>query len=168
LRKSRLDIPKHERLIDSMTVQFYWADAAEELIGENVRGARRIATCGVYINSWLHVGKDDFLATIEGRKLGNEMIVEYHQNPMHHIATDRNLTIFLARKIACTCLDEEKHEAKQTPKAARCKYCSREGSKMKRMKCSQCKRVSYCGKECQQEDWKAGQECKLLAMMNNK
>jgi hypothetical protein len=45
------------------------------------------------------------------------------QASLAKIGTDRGLVLFLVKQIPCSCLDEEKKNAKQAPKTGRCNYC---------------------------------------------
>jgi hypothetical protein len=61
---------------------------------------------------------------------------------------------YLAEAIPCSCLDEERKEAKARPKMSTCEFCRKEETKVKLFRCSRCKFVRYCSKECQTADWK--------------
>jgi hypothetical protein len=89
------------------------------------------------------------------------------------IETERGLVLFLSKQIPCSCLDESKKNAKQAPKTGWCRrrHCNTSLLTLELKKCSQCKSVQYCSKECQAADWRAGHkvECKILkeALENN-
>jgi hypothetical protein len=81
------------------------------------------------------------------------------------------LGLFLSKQIPCSCLDEDKAKAKETPKTGRCSYCNSEDRPKTDLKrCSQCKAVHYCSKDCQVKDWKAGhkKDCALCKSENEK
>ena len=54
------------------------------------------------------------------------------------------------------------HEPPQPPTCSVCGKFPRPGEKIKR--CSACKSVLYCGRECQEADWKAGHKDKCKGM----
>jgi hypothetical protein len=86
------------------------------------------------------------------------------QSSMKKMGTDRGLILFLAKQIPCSCLDEDKKNAKQAPRTGWCSYCNNENLGLELKKCSQCKSAEYCSKECQVADWKGlhKKHCKEL------
>lgn len=74
---------------------------------------------------------------------------------------DREVILFLAKRITCSCLDKRKKKAKAIPKLGRCAYseCSRNAHKLantldcKLLTCAGCNICKYCCKDCQVKDW---------------
>jgi hypothetical protein len=150
--------PKHARLIDATMVRFCVAYATESLLGGDMRKSYRLALLGIYLATWLKLGKDTFLEALRGMpvKSSNKQTVLDFQNSMSKIGTERELVLFLSKQIPCSCLDGDKKNAKQDPKTGRCSYCNKESPRMELKNCSRCKFVHYCSKECQIADWRAG------------
>jgi hypothetical protein len=167
--------PNHARHIDAEMVRCSYGCAAAEALGGNMALSRRISFLGSYLATWFKLGKDTFikefncvdaereLYSIDAESPNSQTIVDC-QASMKKIRTDRGLVLFLAKQIPCSCLDEDKKNAKQSPKTGSCTNCGNEDLKMELMKCSQCKMAEYCSKECQVADWRAGhkKECKEI------
>jgi hypothetical protein len=155
--------PKHTRLIDARHIRFCFAYATEAALRGETDISRRIALLGIYLAAWLKLGKDTFLDALRGTPVASsnqQTIVDFTAS-MGKLGTDRELVLFLSKQIPCSCLDENKKNAKQAPKAGRCSYCTSQDLKLELKKCSQCKSVQYCSKGCQVADWRAGhkKEC---------
>lgn len=70
---------------------------------------------------------------------------------------------------------EYPNEPKKESEARECNYChkkesEKDGKEIKLKRCSRCKKVYYCSKECQKEDWKTHKkECdKVIAEIREK
>jgi hypothetical protein len=157
--------PKHARLIDANMVRFCFAYATETALNGSMEISRRIAYLGIYLATWFKLGKDTFPNALVGIPvaISDPQSLSDFQASLGKIDTERGLVLFLSKQIPCTCLDEDKKNAKQAPKTGRCGYCCREDLKAKLRKCSQCKTLPYCSKECQVADWRAGhkKECEM-------
>jgi hypothetical protein len=159
---------KHVKLIDAKMIRFIVAYATESSLGGDRRLSYRLALLGTYLATWFKLGKDPFLEALRGKPVAssNQETMMDFQASMAKIGTERGLGLFLSKQIPCSCLDEDKKNAKETPKTGRCSYCNSEDRPKTELKrCSQCKAVHYCSKECQVKDWKAGHkkdcvECK--------
>jgi hypothetical protein len=160
---------KHARLIDAELVRFCFGGAASEVLGVlHARGgrmqlARCLAQLGIYLITWFKLGKDTFLGARRGMPVESQnmqTMLDY-QASIGKIETERGLVLFVSKQIPCSCLDESKENAKQAPKTGRCRHCNSEDLKLELKKCSQCKSVQYCSKECQVAAWRAGhkKEC---------
>jgi hypothetical protein len=153
---------RHARVVDAEMERYWYAFATDALIrGNNMRRASSLAILGNYLATWFKLGKDTFIGALQG------IPVKSHQSQARgqKMSTDREVVLFLSRQIPCSCLDENKKNAKQIPKTRWCQYCFKEDLKVELMKCSQCKLVGYCSKECQIEDWRRGHksDCKQIA-----
>jgi hypothetical protein len=149
--------PNHSRLIDAKMVRFCFAYATELALRGFMDVSRRLAFLGIYLAAW-KLGKDTFLDELWGMHLetsNQQFMVDFNESIVK-IGTDRGLVLFLSKQIPCSCLDEEKKNAKEAPKSGRCTYCNSEGLKSELKKCSRCKSLHYCSKKCQVADWKAG------------
>jgi hypothetical protein len=159
--------PKHARLIDTTMVSFCFAYATVRVQLGDMDVSRCIALLGSYLASWFKMGKDTFLGALRGMPLSGtsntQTMVDFRAS-MGKTETDRELVLFLSKQIPCSCLDENKKNAKQAPKTRRCSYCTSEDLKVELQKCSQCKSVQYCSKKCQVADWNAGhkKECETM------
>jgi hypothetical protein len=173
--------PKHARLIDAKLVRFCFAYATETILKgdmeETVRKrdielSRRLTILGIYLATWFKLGKDTFLGALRGLPLesSNQQMMLDFEASIGKLGTDRGMVLFLSKQIPCSCLDESEKNAKQAAKTRRCTYCSSEGLKMELKKCSQCKSVQYCSKECQVADWRAGhkKECDMWQRTNKR
>jgi hypothetical protein len=75
--------------------------------------------------------------------------------------SNREVILFLAKRITCSCLKELKKKAKALPKLGRCAYseCSRNAHNIpntldcKLLTCAGCNIFCYCCKDCQVKDW---------------
>jgi hypothetical protein len=157
---------EHARLVDVETIRYCYAFATDEVLRGATRSAYRYAFLGNYLATYLKLG-DQFLETLRGVPV---KLTALDAKTMHDwrattekIATDRELILFLSKQIPCSCLMEDKKNAKQAPKTGRCRYCCSVDLKGELRKCSQCKSVQYCSRECQVADWKAGhkKDCKV-------
>jgi hypothetical protein len=152
--------PKHASLIDAKLVRFCFAYATETVLqGDMDMNAHRLAFLGIYLATWFKLGKDTFLGVLQGSmpmESSNQQTMYDFNESIGKIATERGLVLFLSKQIPCSCLDEDKKNAKEAPKAGRCTYCNSEGPKSELKKCSRCKSSDYCSKKCQVADWKAG------------
>jgi hypothetical protein len=159
--------PKHARLIDDKLIHFCFAHATVRVQLGDMDLSRRLGLLGSYLATWFKMGKDTFLGALRGMPVAgssNHHAMINFRASIKKMETDRNLVLFLSKQIPCSCLDENKKNAKQAPKKGRCCYCSSEGLKLELKKCSQCKSVQYCSKECQVADWRAGhkKECEIM------
>jgi hypothetical protein len=154
--------PKHARHIDADMVRYWFACATEQVLKGNMALSRRFSFLGSYLATWFKLGKDTFLGMISNIPT-NQIMVDFHAS-IRILGTDRGLVLFLAKQIPCSCLDEDKKNAKQAPKSGRCWYCNREVLRVELKKCSQCKSAVYCSKECQAADWRREhkKKCKSL------
>jgi hypothetical protein len=152
--------PQHARLIDAKVVRFCFAFTTSIALMEYTVYSRRLAVLGIYLATWFKLGKDAFLNALAGAPV--DTILDFHES-MRKIGTDRGLVLFLSKQIPCSCLEEDKNNAKHAPKTGRCTYCNSEGPKLELKKCSQCKLAQYCSKECQVVDWRAGhkKDCEM-------
>jgi hypothetical protein len=151
--------PKHARLIDAKMVRFCVALATVTALGENMQASRVVAILGIYLAAWFKLGKDAFLEALnseclESLESSNIQPMLDFQASLGKMGTDRELVLFLAKQIPCSCLDEDKKKAKQAPKTGCCIYCNCEVLKLELKTCSQCKMFKYCSKECQVADWR--------------
>jgi hypothetical protein len=154
---------QHAALIDAKMVRFCFAFAAQTSLHGDTELSRRLAVLSVYHATWFKLGKDAFLNTIMGSMpVETQTMLDFYES-MRKIGTDRGLVLFLSKQIPCTCLDEDKKNAKQAPKTEQCSYCLSESLKLELKKCSRCKALQYCSKKCQVGDWKAGhkKECEM-------
>jgi hypothetical protein len=152
--------PKHARLIDADMVRCCFACATDEVLKGNMSLSRRFFLLGSYLATWLKLGKDVFLGLLaESPKI--QTMIDFSAS-IQKMRTDRGLVLFLAEQIPCSCLDEDKKNAKQAPRTGRCWFCNSEDIKLEMKKCSQCKSAEYCSKECQLADWRGGhkKDCK--------
>jgi hypothetical protein len=158
--------PNHVRLIDADMVHFCFAFATLQALEGAMPMAKTFSLLGIYLATWFKLGKDAFLEEMIGMNAEspNMQTMEDFRASMQKIGTDRGLVLFLAKQIPCSCLDEDKKNAKQAPKTGHCNYCLRDHPKMELKKCSQCKTAVYCSKECQLADWRAEhkKECKEI------
>jgi hypothetical protein len=158
--------PSHTRLIDAEMVRSCFACAAEEVLKGNMKLSERFSFLGNYLATWFKLGKDTFLNELRGVNAESPNIKTMLdlQASMLKMETNRGLIIFLAKQIPCSCLDEDKNNAKQAPKTGKCSYCNNEDLKVELKKCSQCKLREYCSKKCQLKDWRGGHKhgCKGL------
>jgi hypothetical protein len=150
--------PQHARLIDAKTVDFCFAHATGLALNGEMHKSYRLAYLGLYLSSWFKLGKDTFLGALGGMPVesSSQQTMLDLKVSIGKLGTDREMVLFLSKQIPCSCLDEDKKNAKQAPKTGRCAYCCSEGLKLELKKCSQCKSVQYCSKKCQVADWKAG------------
>jgi hypothetical protein len=149
--------PNHACLIDAEMVRSCFAFATVQALEGNMAFSRRFSMLGTFLTAWFKLGQDSFLEELRGvnpESPNIQTMLEF-QASLTKINTDRGLVISLAKQIPCSCLDEDKKYAKQAPKIGRCSYCRIENLKMELKKCSQCKMVEYCSKECQVADWRA-------------
>jgi hypothetical protein len=113
--------------------------------------------------NWFKLGSDIFFGGLQHVSLEspNIQVMLDFQASVRKIGCDHGLVMFLSKQIPCSCLEEDKNNAKQAPKKRGCNYCYSEDLKMELKKCSQCEAVKYCSKECQVADWRAGhkKEC---------
>jgi hypothetical protein len=159
--------PKHTRLIDAKMVRYCVAFATSEALEENMQLSRVVALLGTYLAAWFKLGKDAFLGALHSMHLESmesssiQPMIDF-QASMEKMGTDREFVLFLAKQIPCSCLDEDKKKAKQTPKTGWCSYCNSEVLKLELKMCGQCKSTKYCSKECQVADWRGShkRECK--------
>jgi hypothetical protein len=145
--------PQHARLIDAKMVRFCLSYATTTALGEQLQLSTRLAFLSIYLATWFKLGKETFLQTFRGMPMPVATMSDF-QTSMAKIGTERGLVLFLSKQIPCSCLDEVEKDAKQAPKTGRCSNCSSEGLKLELKKCSQCKSVQYCSKECQVVDWR--------------
>lgn len=68
---------------------------------------------------------------------------------------DRELVRFYSRRIPCSCLKGLYSEAKkvQPKKTSDCHCCRQTKDRASMMVCGKCRRVQYCGRQCQVADW---------------
>jgi MYND finger len=78
--------------------------------------------------------------------------------------TRRGVIRVLAKHLPCNCVKNIKPFMQPGRKVKICDGCTKLKLSEAVKECSQCKMVSYCCKECQVKDWKAGHknECKLM------
>lgn len=64
---------------------------------------------------------------------------------------------------------EDEKEIKNSTEKRECNYCHKTEEKEKFKRCSRCKKVLYCSKECQKEDWKKHKiECEKIVELREK
>jgi hypothetical protein len=164
--------PQHARLIDAKLVHLSFAYATEAALYGQMGLSFRVAYLGTYLATWFKLGKERFLNVLRGNmpmESSTQQIILDLKTAMGKLGTDHEIVLFLSKQIPCSCLDESKKIAKEAPKTRRCFYCTSEGLKVEVKKCSQCKRVQYCSKECQTADWKEGhkKECEIYKLSHD-
>jgi hypothetical protein len=154
--------PKHASLIDAKLVRFCFAYATLLALRGDMDVSHHLAFLGIYLATWFKLGKDTFLGVLRGMpmEISDQKTIYDFRESIGKIGSERGLVLFLSKQIPCSCLDEDKKNAKEAPKSGWCNYCNSEGPKSELKKCSRCKSAHYCSKKCQVADWKAGHKKK--------
>ena len=69
---------------------------------------------------------------------------------------EHTLVQFFRKQIPCSCLDEKYKEVKSIPKMGICyneDSCGKMAVRSKMLRCTRCRNVNYCSRECQEADW---------------
>jgi hypothetical protein len=160
--------PKYARFIDAEMVRYIFACAAQEVLNGNMSVAHHLTLLGNFLTTWIKIGKTTFLEAMRGNMPPEEspemQTMEEFTMLMRKTETDQKVVLYLCKQIPCSCLNEDKKNAKQLPKTGRCSYCSSQDDKLELKKCSHCKSAQYCSKECQVADWKTRhkEDCEFL------
>lgn len=88
------------------------------------------------------------------------------------LADEHTLVQFFRKKISCSCLDEKYEEVRSITKMGYCwnDKCPLPGGirRSKMLCCTQCRKFSYCSRECQMVDWPNHKEiCRALFAERN-
>jgi len=80
---------------------------------------------------------------------------EKHMKYARDIHTERGIINCLHRETTmhCSCMEPYKEAAKTMDKVGVCYGCRNEFPKNRLFRCSQCRAVQYCGKDCMKEHW---------------
>ncbi len=79
-------------------------------------------------------------------------------NELYFDPNEHTLVSFFKKRITCSCLDEKYEQVRSVKKLGLCYNinCPHPGRQVKRSRtktCSSCRRVNYCSRECQDENW---------------
>ena len=117
--------------------------------------ARRCASSATYFNSMIKFISDYHCF---GREtLGLQMDVEKLREL--DVSDEHTLVRYLQKRIPCSCLDDKYEEVKDVKKIGLCHYIkceNHDGGVAERsslMRCTRCRRVGYCSRECQVAHW---------------
>lgn len=135
-------------LVDAAFVSSTWARAASDLLAtHSTELAMKLIPCAEMMQ--YHV---DGTPPMTG---------DVAKNDFAALRSVRGVTALVAKRIPCNCLGALK---KQIPKTEDCRFCKVPKLSKQLSRCSVCKIVSYCSKECQVKDWKQHKiDCKSNA-----
>lgn len=145
--------PSHSSHVDDDLCKLCFGSATICLLanGPNAESiARHYAKMGIFLKEMTEKGMDTFFDELSQKGFGPEII-----EASYKINTRAGLVKYVAGMIPCSCLNELRKEARTIPKMTWCWFCGKEDTKEKLFRCTRCKLVEYCSKECQVADWKS-------------
>jgi hypothetical protein len=125
---------------------------------------RNAGTCRHRVGFLCLLGKLSFPYDIRAESPNKQSMLLQISSRRRRKGTDCGLILFLAKQIPCSCLDEDKKNAKNAFKTERCSYCNDVDQNLELKKCNRYKSRRCSSKECQVADWKGGhkKDCEEL------
>jgi len=134
------------KIVDTCLIKAFYSIAANFFIRKNSTLARCYTSFAMLLEPF--VGRTD----IEFWDFALSSFVQKWSS-FNKILTDHNLVMTLAKKIPCSCLDDEKEKAKRSPKTDSCGQCGERKESI--LLCEGCQQARYCSKKCQKILWRA-------------
>jgi hypothetical protein len=161
----------HTIIADSCKISF--SCAVDAVADANFAAARLLVRLGIFVGQIHKYGFEQWFAdvTAQGAQedTNHSARMEEYVKCLHKTRTDRGLCLYLARRLSCNCLSAYKATAKATLKTGICNTCGQQLPLSKLRKCSACKAVEYCSKDCQRADWSGHKtDCKKIQAYKEK
>ena len=142
---------QHRGVIRGDSWKILFSMAVDAVIDSDFANARQFVRIGIFLRQWSLLGE----AELRRRWAAGE--VPEVLNCIHKTRTDRGIVLYLAEVVDCECL--ARHGTlpamRALPKTGRCTNCERNADlKSVMRKCSGCRRVEYCSRDCQRQHWK--------------
>jgi hypothetical protein len=156
--------PHRAQNIDESLATLCFSIATDATLDGNLGEAQAFFQVGIFLRTWIRLGTSVVLQILSLFEVdgSNEHMIRFF-NVLYQTRTDRGLTLFLGKRMPCTCLEGKVSSAKDCPKTDKCNGCKEQSESSRLMKCMQCLSIEYCSKECQRADWKSHKQyCALL------